>query len=33
MEYDLFIDTLYNQMLPTKFLQHYDIMKWVDNDE
>ena len=20
-------------MLPTKFLQHYDIMKWVDNDE
>ena len=33
VEYDLFIDTLYNQMLPTKFLQHYDIMKWVDNDE
>ena len=32
-EYDLFIDTLYNQMLPTKFLQHYDIMKWVNNDE
>ena len=32
-EYDLFIDTLYNEMLPTKFLQHYDIMKWVDNDE
>ncbi|WP_294522817.1 endo-alpha-N-acetylgalactosaminidase family protein [uncultured Pseudoflavonifractor sp.] len=33
VEYDLFIDNLYNQMLPTKFLQHYDIMKWVDNDE
>ena len=32
-EYDLFIDTLYNEMLPTKFLQHYDIMKWVNNDE
>ncbi len=33
VEYELFIDNLYNQMLPTKFLQHYDIMKWVDNDE
>lgn len=33
VEYDLFIDTQYNQMMPTKFLQHYDIMKWVDNDE
>ena len=33
VEYELFIDNLYNQMLPTKFLQHYDIMKWEDNDE
>lgn len=33
VEYDLFIDNLYNQMVPTKFLQHYDVMKWVNNDE
>lgn len=31
VEYDLFIKTLYNQMLPAKFLQHYNIMKWVDS--
>ena len=32
-EYDQFIDTLYNQMLPTKFLQHYDAMKWVTDED
>ena len=31
-EYDLSIYNTYNQMVPTKFLQHYDIMQWINAD-
>ncbi len=31
-EYDLSIYNTYNQMVPTKFLQHYDIMQWTNAD-
>lgn len=33
VEYNQAIDTIYDQMIPTKFLQHYNVMKWVDATE
>ena len=31
-EYDLAVENTFNQMIATKFLQHYDIVEWINAD-